>query len=482
MKKMRLIVLLILISIFVTACRTEYDDEGFFVIYIPATMDSAQHETLFVDYLNWIIQDAGQPIRFRRYVYNEWQVRNILNRMSPNSAIVVPKHEAIVFYNEGIIGNFYTEASIYAPTYMEKVQHLLTHESMFHIPTEIIYEPLAPAALIRTDQYNSWMFEVGLPIDNIETVEKLLVWIQERGWYTVPAVYISNLSYWNFNFLPLEIWMDGYTSLAGMIKRYFNQPLMLWQNDETGVIRPFYNITSATDALLTPLYWRDRELLNFWDGTYLSHRYPVILMNSVHRFHLMVNEGLYRKRFIAPATKSRVRFTWHGGAVALPDADVGPLFDFLEWLTIPENHELLVFGIENTDFSRHRRDDYIMYVYTEYSVWEGRWFFGNDTMWSESVRLTTVFADNVDERANMQSPQFPFDDCEIRSLAVELAGSTAYINAMHSMTYHLSNLYSQIHNSHVTIDEARDYITEAFDRIRNIDGIDEVERLIRAMQ
>ena len=464
----------------------ELESENFFTVYLPSTLDNAQQEVALLNYLNDLVQGAGQPIEFRLFVYSQLRVRALLDGMSSDSVIITTKMDAITLYREGLIGDFYSEAFLHAPTFMEQVRQAITPGSMFHIPTEAVYRPLAPAAFIRNDIYLEWMRDVGLPVTDVYSLEMLLMWQQERDPHNIPAAYITNYpDYWfyRYDFLSLDMWMDGYSSLVGLLLHEANLSTPLWQNDATGEILPFYEIPSAVDAMIMPLLWRDRDLISFWDGNPLRSDFPVIMLNSGYaQYYIGLNNASYRLRIIAPATKSIVRTSDFNGAIALPDADIRPFLNFLEWLTIPQNYRLFRFGVRHADFFVDADNYIIHFVNDDYVFWWSKNFIDSDYMNRMHFRETEETIDLHEVLNAIEVPQFPLDYIIRQSIAVELVENEEYISALYNTARQMGLLHMQIYNDRVTVYEARDLIESAFRRISNIAGIDEAERLIRARQ
>jgi len=455
-----------------------FSDDAF-TIFLPQTMRAVAQEREILAYLSQLAQSAGQNIRFE--TYQQLRQRQVIVESDGNSAFVVSQHEAVGFQREGLVGNFYEAGRSYAPSFMEMAEHAISPGSMYITPTQIMSFPLGPVVFIRNDIYDGWRRDGGNAIQNIRDYEALLMWISAREGGTSPGLLVIITEHWDHysGFTPLELFLEDYTPMVGMFIQEAGVPTVLWMNNETGEMLSFNEIPDAVDAMLRPLEWRDRGLIEFWDGNReveLGSQFPTIAGNLNDT--PAIDWGSYTMHYLAPATMAVTNSGWGGVAIIPHSTDAEPFFSFLEWLTIPENYKLLLYGVEGVD---HLRNDngYIIEILNEHLVgWHGRSFFRNSSIERHVYNYSTEVLTFLDEIENIPHPTFPLDFQQRQEIGVQLATDRVYLDSLGNMQPIMHLLFMQIYNDRMQVNEARELVEGAFRRIGVVRGLGRAQELL----
>jgi len=449
-------------------------------VFLPATMNAMTQEMINAAYLSRLMRESGQRVHFEIYYW--FQLRELLNS-EENSIFVVSQSDAIAFQYEGLIGNFYEVARQHAPQYLEMASQAFTPGDLYIIPTEIRTMIFAPAVYIRHDIYEAWQQDGGQAISNIRDYEELLVWISGRGGNTAPGLFLIPTNWWDVatGFLPLEFFLEGYTSLTGMFIIESGLPTPLFMNNESGEIRTFTEMPEAVEAMLQPLEWRDRGLFEFWSGDWdaeLGSEFPTIALNLA--FHPDLDLDAYGIHLLAPtATQILTNAGWGGVAVATPDTDTTPFFEFLEWLTVPDNFRILMYGEEGVDHTVNANGFVEEILNNRHYAWHGRIFFRNDDVWSKLHYLSAEQLARHEFIENIPPPVWPLDAQQRQTIARQLALNYDYTSAIFGAPHIMQPLFSQIYGGDMPIAEARGLVEETFRQIGEaIGGVDLAQWLL----
>lgn len=453
-----------------------------FTIYMPTFNQVIASELEMMAYATKLLQDAGLNIRFTNLpAFDDLSIR--LNSVSNQSVILTHLTNALPLYQDGLLGDFYEVAWQYAPSFLGMVEHTLRDGSMPFVPIENIRITNAPAVLIRNDIYTEW----DHPITNVQEYEALLRWLWVHDNSVAPGIFIpqyrDSLPGPIFGYLPLNFFLRdaGYSPLIGMLLQETHVPIPLWINDESGEIQGFYEIPAAVDAMLQPLVWRNAGLFEIWNGQELRDIYPTILVDSaVANLHWT---DFYRHNYtiiVIPPAVTYISYNSGHVAIAPPNADIRPFLQFLEWLTIPENYRLFMFGIEGLDYALDSEGYIVEFLNEEYHSWIGRILFNNILM-QESLRHISEFDKNfIDIMYNTVTPEFPLDRETRLSISRELLNNNLYLAAINNnMASNMDFMMRRIYSIDTEVEEARYIVETTFNQISRSIAIETAENLVR---
>jgi len=450
-------------------------------VFLPATTIAMMQEMINVANLSRLMRGAGQSVYFE--VHYWWNLRDLLNS-EENSIFIVGQGDAINFQIEGLTGNFYEEARRYAPQFTEMAGDAITPGSMYAIPTEIRDIRLAPVVLIRHDIYEAWRQDGGQAINNVQDYEELLVWISGRGGNIAPGLFMVSTNWWDTvgGFVPLEFFLEGYTSLTGMFMKEVGIPTPLFINNESGEIRTFVDMPEAVDAMLRPLEWRDRGLFEFWDGdldTELGSDFPTVAMNLAFAPNSL-DWDAYGFHLLSPtATQALNNSGWAGVAIAAPGTNTAPFFRFLEWLTVPDNFRILIYGEEGVDHTLDANGFIDEILNRRHYEWHSPRFFRNDRVWDELNYMSDVHLARIEFYNSIPLPVWPLDAQQRHAIGLQLATNYDYTSAVFGAHHVMQPLFSQIYSADMPIAEARGLVEETFRQIgAAIGGVDLAEWLL----
>ena len=457
-------------------------------VYLPSIMPDPRAEQEALDYATEIVRAAGFNIRFERYNYSLSRLREKVQSGNQHAVYLAPRQDAFLLYQEGLLGDFYAEASRYAPMYMINAAHLHMPGRLFYMPTSFDVFPLRPTVYIRRDIFEAYGHR---RITNTQEYEDLLLWIMERYPYASPGIYgtpfADRYAGVRQGYMALNLFLTraGYTSLAGMLLQMTEAFNPLWMNNETGEIKAFFNIPEAVDAMLYLLQWRQSGLMEFWDGSEVGETFPTILVhNGFANFSDMgTNWQEYTVHIFHQPEVNLYEEMWYGGgAVAAPDTDVAEFLRFMEWLTVPENYRVFMYGVEDVD---HVLNDYGVVVErleTPYIQWRGRLYFFNADL-SDLVFNKCFFTQELSNAiASIPPPSLPLNQQERFDVGSALVNNRDYINAMEQLGRSMELLIDRIYfNPNITIEDARQQVIQTFETLRNIPGIDAAEILVNEM-
>jgi len=286
-------------------------------------------------------------------------------------------------------------------------------------------------------------------------------------------------------YMPLMLFLgeEGYSPLTGMFHQDAGISTPLWINNQSGEIYPFFNMPAAVDAFTRLVEWINLGLIEIWDGEYSpGNRFPIILYDSALLGLIQSNISYDEYTAVILPGASTIMADFYGvggGAVATPGTDTRVFFEFLEWLTFPENHRNFVYGIEGVDYISDNDGYLIDWLDTVYSNWLGSFLFINNIMERQIVHPSQFLLDYYEKIDNVPEPVFPLQTNDRLSIGHALATDTVYSQAVTAKALRMNLLYQQLFSGSVEADAARTIIEDAFNEISNIIGIDSAERLVR---
>lgn len=379
-KKMLSYIVVLLVLVFICAAPYGKASES-----IPSNVDidASSSEPLYVvlggiqspssvlNLINKTLNENGIQLIFEqfpgtaKYVesYTSYIRQKILGGENNRVYLVPPGMNIdMTLQDEGMLGDFYQEAFMYAPKYMERQPDVYFNDpsTLIRIPTNFRkVTPRVPVVLVRKDIAQAYGSEIGTGSDYIA----LLEWLKEYDPDSIPGAALADI--WGMAaYMPLDLLLPeyGYSNVG---------QTLCYLEINTGRVLPTWSLPESRYALKEYARLRRDGLLHLANttaqnggafknyATILLYAYDLVEDMSLYTvsgfIDLDVSEymayALYNNQIPIPTIIGSESIWSPTFAIAGPDTDIREFMKFLEWLEEPEHYWRLFYGVETVDYN-----------------------------------------------------------------------------------------------------------------------------------
>jgi hypothetical protein len=384
---------------------------------------------------------------------------NTLYENEPGVHIV---YHSLAYNHLDLLGDFYSQAQAFAPWYLHQAKGINNAGSFTLMPTSIGRFSKQPAVFVRNDIYRAH----GAPIRNANDLEELLGWLLEKKPDAAPCLVWHSL----YPYVGLEFFLPGmgYTSLQTVFAEWGDMDTLLWMNNETGEIHPFYNMPASREAVQRYHRWMLSGLIEHAEGRVDPSEYPVVLVNTadlrtvngnaVTERLLGAMSGYTLNVFSSPAVYYSDNTYL---AVAPRDTDVSEFLRFMEWLDDIANYRYFMYGTDGEE------DNTGCTFYFRRRVFEN--------VLEDCPYDINGYPQALSLDIYLMHPAYQHDSLTI---ITRMSNHLSYRQDYQRALDILNGMLVGLRNTQ-TETEANFIIDDAFDKIRSLEKIDAIERLLK---